>query len=1023
MDWGMLRANVAAAALTWALSPVPLVPADEPASHPTIDGPLAPDRAPESFELEPGLRVELVASEPLIDSPVAFAFDERGRLFVAENRGYPTGPKEGEGPAGRIALLHDDDGDGVMDRRQDFATGLTFPNGVLPYAGGLIVTCSPDVLFLADRDGDGVAEERRVLLTGFSTGGSTQLRVSHPTLGPDGWIYLTSGLTGGDVTAPDHPDRPPVSIKRTDLRFRFDDLVYEPVGGGSQFGQSFDDFGRRFICYNRVQVQHVVLSEATLARHPTLAFSKTVHDCPAEMIGEPLKGHGAAARLFPISANVTTADSHAGAFTAACGVMVYRSAGLPERYRGGVFSCDPTANLVHFDALEPHGATFAARRIARETEFLRSSDGWFRPVFLAAGPEGALYVADMYRKTIEHPDYLPVEIRKHTDFESGKGMGRIWRVVDDALSDEERRERFAANLIPEEAHEEALVAALDSEEGWRRDTAHRLLREGTIDDDAFDALVVLAGSANHPAAAAQALELASDGAERSIGVAQVLFGSLHHPSAGVRETAIRILTPYAAVSEAIAPELAALDPATLDPRTRFVLAIALGEVARSDSDSRKHAVASLASIYARAGADQWTQAAVLSGLAGNESGFFASLFERSSEESADIAWFGAGRFAGNALPKTERGTIASRALETSWARQTDAFAFFAGFADSLKGELRENRRRNAESPNSVAAVFGLESPEAIAKFARLLDAAESASDDDALTANERATALRLLGLNSYDESAERLAASLSAENPSEIQLVAAKTLAEFADPRAGAILFGRVRFASFAPSLREEVLDVALSDPALTSGLLDAIESGAVPVAALDSTRRRRLAGSRDETVRTRAEKLFGAVSGDRAAVYEKLKPVADLPGDAERGRVAFRRECATCHRLDREGFPVGPDLFGIRNQPKAAILLHILAPDHEITSGFGAYQLLTDDGRSFVGLLAAESPTSVTLRLPQGKEESFLRSEIELLVASRTSLMPSGFEKNVTEQEFADLLAYLKGEGPASPPAEETSP
>ena len=189
--------------------------------------------------------------------------------------------------------------------------------------------------------------------------------MSHPTLSIDNWIYLTSGLTGGKVVSPSAPDRPPVVTGRTDFRFRPDGDAWEAADGGSQFGLSFDDFGRRFICYNRVQVQHVVISSKTLRRNPHLASSETVQNCPAETVAEPLKGHGAAARLFPISRNVTTADSHAGTFTAACAVTVWRGTGLPESYRGGAFSCDPTGNLVHFDRLEPNGATFAAHPDAR----------------------------------------------------------------------------------------------------------------------------------------------------------------------------------------------------------------------------------------------------------------------------------------------------------------------------------------------------------------------------------------------------------------------------------------------------------------------------------------------------------------------------------------------------------------------------------------------------------------------------------------------------------------------------------
>ena len=323
-------------------------------------------QAHDSFSLAPGLRMELVAAEPLIDSPVAMAFDERGFLYVAENRGYPTGPAAGEAPLGRIARLEDTDADGRFDRRTEFATGLTFPNGVMPSRDGLIVTCAPDILYLKDTDGDGQADQCSVWFTGFSTTGSTQLRVSHPTLGLDNWIYVTSGLTGGSVTCPRHPERPPLTFGRTDFRFRPDLSEYETCDGGGQYGLCFDDAGHRFICYNRVQVQHVVLPSRYLRRNPHLAFSETIQNCPTDLAPEPLKGHGQGARLFPISANVTTADSHAGTFTAACGVFIARGGSFPAMYAGGAFSCDPTGNLVHFDRISPRGATFTAKPVLEE---------------------------------------------------------------------------------------------------------------------------------------------------------------------------------------------------------------------------------------------------------------------------------------------------------------------------------------------------------------------------------------------------------------------------------------------------------------------------------------------------------------------------------------------------------------------------------------------------------------------------------------------------------------------------------
>jgi putative membrane-bound dehydrogenase-like protein len=257
-----------------------------------------------------------------------------------------------------------------------------------------------------------------VVLTGFDTKKSTQLRVNKPLPGPDGWIYLASGLSGGRITNPARPDLPPLDLK-TDLRFHPGTGEYEAVDGRSQFGHDFDAWGNRFICMNRVPVQHVVLSSRVLRRNPNLAFSDTVQDCSAAEVQSVLRGDRAGVRLFPISQNITTADAHAGSFSAACAITFWR---------GQVFSCDPTANLVHVDHLEPRGSTFAAVPVYAGREFLASRDDWFRPVYLARGPMDALYVADMTRKVIEHPDYLPEEARKHTDFESGKALGRIWRV-------------------------------------------------------------------------------------------------------------------------------------------------------------------------------------------------------------------------------------------------------------------------------------------------------------------------------------------------------------------------------------------------------------------------------------------------------------------------------------------------------------------------------------------------------------------------------------------------------------------
>jgi len=971
------------------------------------DKPPSPEDEARSIRLAPGLRLELVAAEPMVVSPVAMAFDERGRLFVAENRGYPSGPGPGKPPAGRIALLEDLDGDGRMDRRNEFAEGLTFPNGVLPWRGGLIVTCAPDILYLLDRDGDGRADERRVLFTGFLTAGSTQLRVSHPSLGLDGYIYVAGGLTGGKVTSPGAPGRPPVEFRRADFRFRPDTAEGEAVDGGAQFGLTFDEAGRRFFCYNRVQIQHAVIDSATLRRNPRLAFSDTVQDCPVDLVAEPLQGHGAAARLHPISGNVTTADSHAGTFTAACGVTIFRGLGLPEVYRGGAFSCDPTANLVHFDRLEPLGATFRARPIDDGPEFLASSNDWTRPVFLASGPDGALYVCDMVRKTIEHPDYLPDEIRKRTDFTAGKDLGRIWRVIDEKIRPEEARDirRSTAGLM----RAELVGKSLSSADGWWSDTAHRLLLAGR-EPAAIEALRRLAdfplgeGVPDPDPARLHAIRLLeSFGALGDFALAK----ALQHPWAPIREYALELAGARLPGNPAwLAPILKlAGDP---DARVRFRAAIALG----GSRAGAEEVPAALARIAARDGSDRWARAAVFSSLAGREAGFLAALRDlpRAADGLDPALLDDLGRLVAASQPSGEwSGVIQSNWEGSPGFSEGERTAFLAGFAGEARGRVA-----SGDSGDVLAAAIG-PSPEQVPlreSVARLIDAAKATAIDPGRPIDRRRSAVGLLGCSGFDRAGQTLLGLLGPDQPPALRASAARALGSIRDGRVAPALLEPGRFAGYSPATGDEVLAAIFSRPDHLPGLLAALEGGRIPIGAVDALRRRQLAQHGDPEVRRRAGAIFGAVAGDRAKVYEEYKGVIAEASDPAVGRAVFRRECASCHRLDRERFAVGPDLFGVRNQPKAAILLHVLVPDHEITPGFASYTVALKDGRVLAGLIASETPSSLTIRQPLGKEETVLRDHVEAISAGSESLMPRGLEKNITRREFAGLLAYLKGEG-----------
>ncbi len=944
--------------------------------------PLTPEQALHSFELEPGLRAELVAAEPLTVAPSAIAWDSRGRLFVAENRGYPTGGPNGQA-LGVIAMLEDSDGDGRCDRRVDFATGLTFPNGLLPWRGGFIVTCAPEVFFLADTDGDGRADVKEVLLTGFATNQSTQLRVNKPMLGLDGWVYLASGLSSGTITSPKRPGTAPLELKG-DLRFRPDTGDCELIDGKSQFGQSFDDFGRRFGVFNRVQVQHFVLPSRYVERNPHLTSPGVLQNCP-DLIANPLmRGGGGAASIFPISANITTADSHAGTFSAACAIHVWRGGLLPEDYEGNVFSCDPTGNLVHRDRLVPAGATFAAKRVGENVELLRSRDDWFRPVFLADGPDGALYVCDMYRKTIEHPEYLPAEVRKHTDFESGRNMGRIWRVTAAATTPAgSAGKNVTQNLLRE----------LESPIPWRRDTAFRLLVERRDPTNTKPLKRGLGRLQNAPAVAARLHLLDQIGQLDDASLA----GAFRSREAGVREATLRLAESRLATSARLQQDTLKLarDP---DARVRFQAALALGGVVGRWRNSNA-VVSAIASIATRDGADKWTRVAALSSVAGSERGLLkAVLLDQTASITASTELLAElGRVLSQALPANQRAEMFSSVLgETGW-NEDRLLAFLAGFSETRADILRSFARSDDAQSAKVREAFA---------------AANTTAANRAATLSSRLRAVATLAASDDAASFETLLALLPPGEPPDLQNAAVRALAQPHRRGGAAALITAERWKGYPPILRGTVLATLLARTEHHGVLLDAIEAGTIPAGALDSNQREQFRRTKVLAIRERAEKLLApAATSNRTQAYAEAKTCLSLKPAPKNGRDVFKRLCAGCHRLDREGVAVGPDLFDIRNQPKESILLHIVIPEQEVAPNFTSYTCETRDGRVLTGLIMAESAASVTLRQAQGLEEILPRSEITSLIASALSLMPQELEKGLSAQELADLLGYLKGE------------
>ena len=218
-----------------------------------------------SIHLSDDFHVELVASEPDVMSPVEMAFDENGKMYVAEMMDYPEDPPPGKPARSRIRLLEDTDGDGKIDRTTVFADNVLAVSGFMPWKGGLIVTSAPDILYLKDTDGDGKADLRKVLYTGFPKV-NQEARITNPRLSVDNWIYCSNNGSDGRITSPDHPEMPPVLVRGADFRFDPISGKFEAASGAAQFGSTLDDFGHRFITQNTTHIRHVVVPMKYLAR-------------------------------------------------------------------------------------------------------------------------------------------------------------------------------------------------------------------------------------------------------------------------------------------------------------------------------------------------------------------------------------------------------------------------------------------------------------------------------------------------------------------------------------------------------------------------------------------------------------------------------------------------------------------------------------------------------------------------------------------------------------------------------------
>lgn len=927
--------------------------------------PKSPADSLAAMKVAPDLRVELMAAEPMVSDPVAIDFGPDGKLWVAEMHDY--GCKDGEDcpPQGRITVLEDRDGDGKFDASTTFLDKVAGPMGVTVWRNGVLICAAPDILYAEDTNGDGKADVVEKLFSGFGTE-HPQARVNGFAYGLDGWLYAACSF-GGKI----HNHRRGEDFLHSDSDFRLkpDQGVLEAETGRTQQGRVRDDWGNWFGCNNSVLCWHYPLSEQYLGRNS--------HVLPPELSVSVASPN--ATQMYPEGDLVLwELSGPPGKPTSACGIGLYRDEVLGADFTGNVFMCEPVNQLIHRLVLKPAGATFVGERAADEldSEFLTSRDNWFRPVQIRTGPDGGLWIVDMYRYVIEHSRWIPQADVDRLDVRAGSSMGRIYRVLP-----RDGKPRPFARL--DKLNTRELAAAIDSPNGWQRDMAQQMLM-WRDDDAATDTLEQLATGSPRAATRLQSLcTLETLGSLRD----ELLEEALGDAFPAVRRHAVRLAERRVNRSPRLVEAVLELVD---DPDATVALQVACSLGALDDGRS----VPALAKLAVRHADDPYIVSAVLTSVNGAKAAeLMRAVFDASAEAPASLVE-ALMEFAGSLDDRQAVRTALTLATEQANKAGDHRFAALAALVAGL-------------DRNELAVDKLLEADAATLLEKHSQRCAEVASDAEATLA-DRIDCVRVIGRNRQADlrHLDALGSLLTAEQDPKLQSAALDSLARINRGEVAEQLLSG--WPGLTPTLRLRVLDVLLSRESWVRAFLGALERGDVQLGEVDAAHRAQLAEFPSSKLRELAARHFSqGATGERAAVVARYE--GSLPaGDAARGEGLYRKHCATCHKFGEIGEQVGPDLATIEDRSSGAMLREILDPNRAVDQRYAEYLALTVDGLVKKGVLVEESGNAITLRGLQREETTLLRSELESLTTVGKSLMPEGFENQLSAQDLADVLQFL---------------
>ena len=970
---------------------------------------IQPENAVSTFELEPGFKIELLAAEPLISDPVDMEIDEYGRMYVVEMHGYPI-DKSGTGV---IKLLSDTNGDGRMDKSTVFAEGLTLPNSIMRWKKGVLVTDAPNVFYFEDTNGDGKADVKDTMLTGFALS-NPQHNLNNPVLGIDNWIYLGHegavatqtykkefGDEGNEIYYPSQPTSPRLAKNASgrSVRFRPDQHLLETTSSNTQFGHTFDSWGHHLLVSNSNHIFQEVIAAPYLTRNANLLVSDAT---------QSLSDHKDAAEVFPITKNPERQLlTDVGVITSACGITDYMGGVFPAPFDNASFVAEPVSNLIHVDQLKDKGASFVASRIRPNKEFLASTDAWFRPVNMYIGPDGALYVVDYYRQIIEHPEWMGEEVVKSGKLYNGHDMGRIYRITPTNA----KAADWTKGLKLGDASSAQLVEQLSNPNIWWRLNAQRLLVDRK-DKTATPALVKMAQSSSSALGRLHALWTLEGLQELK---PELIEQSLKDAVPGVRENAIKLADIHLADAPALSKALLQLQDDN-DAKVRFQLLCTIGSVNTPEALQVRN------KLLFRDVNDEWVQVAALSGSSSQTASLMNVVldsFKQQVPAYASLVKRLSAMIGGSGKPAVFHQLVqkATSGQQAEWQA-----SLLEGLAEGLK---TQNNRAAFNGEQNILVKTFFENPSANVRDAalKLLKAMDISNDalkkeaikkaaaivaDPGQPEEKRVEAINFIALGNPAPYKDLLKKLITPGEGSFIQVACLNTLSAIPDTTVSGYLLKQ--WNNLTPEIQDEAMNTFLVDSNRTALLLDAIESGKVQPSSVGWHRSVRLMAQRNLRLREKARRLLTKSDEDRVRVNKEYQHALTLDGEVEKGKKIFQQNCSSCHQVRGDlGVAFGPDLGTIHNWSADAIMANILAPNLSISSGYDLWAVELKNGESFQGIISSETATAITLKNAGREVKTINRSDIKSLKALNMSSMPTGLEKQINQQQMADLLAFLR--------------